>query len=230
MSSLKTGILVLLVIAIVIIGSWILLVQKSLPEQISEIKQRINSLEEELNNVRQQFLEIQAAQNESRLREEETLTLIQEMNSSLNQLFKMLERKPTLVSLKPVDTLSHYEVLQLLRQYFPGAEIRGVEGEKFQVTTLSQVQEFLKTMEMPQNLTQGDKVFWLIGKFSGTADWNQIPIGYIKYSDEEIFNILISQEGETLVIWKAFNCELGSRYCLEKITTPQEKVICVVIV
>ena len=98
-----------------------------------------------------------------------------------------------------VGSISHQDMICLLREKFPEASWRGAESSSFDLTSLSEVQRFLnEDLTDEEGLAdESDYIFRLMGSFNQPG-WEQIPVGWAKVSDGDFYMIVVVEvvEGE----------------------------------
>lgn len=161
--------------------------------EISGLKDKNNNLEAEINHLRTEITDLT---NQLNQRDKEITSLLDEI-----WVFKEL-----LAPISPPDIvgiISHNEIIDLLREYFPYAMFRGVEAPEFKLTTLEEIERFLQeddTDILPIGENKGDYIFRLIGEFSQPG-WEEIPVGWIKESDGDInIIVIVLEEGNAKIL------------------------------
>jgi len=120
-------------------------------------------------------------------------------------------------------SMTHRQMMELLREVFPNAEFRGVEEAEFDLTNKSEIERFLDEMPERSFSGQGDLVWRLMGEFTGQSGLEDIPIGWAKVSDGEFYPITVVKEGSQLAAFK-----IRSTYSLERISSDSNVKWCLV--
>lgn len=170
----------------------------SAQQQNSGLWEDKTALEEEILSLRDQIRTLEGDK-----------TVLQRQVSSLREQIASLQDQltggsQTYIPSPPqiVSTLTHREVLDILRDKFPQAMFRGAEGSRFEVTTLSEIERFLaedRTDQEDLSGGEGDYVFALMGSFNSPG-WETIPIGWAK-TDDDIYNVVIAREGTRIKVF-----------------------------
>lgn len=160
---------------------------EEIEEELSEAQSDISDLEEEIASLKEELRSLEEPA-------EEILEVAEEIPE--------VEVNISMLSPKVLDTISHDQMIDVLREKFPEAMFRGVEAASFEITSLSEIERFLEEDQIDKEDlggNKGDYVFRLMGQFS-QPNWEKIPVGWAK-SDEEIYNIVVVEENSQITVY-----------------------------
>ncbi|MDD5144909.1 MAG: hypothetical protein PHW72_02195 [Candidatus Pacebacteria bacterium] len=103
-----------------------------------------------------------------------------------------------------VERISHEDVMGLLRETFPEAQIRGSEKKYYDIVAVGEVESFLADFsnKSPGSAEESDMIFQFIGGLKQPG-WLGIPAGFMKAdSKSPICPIVIAKTGNTIKVFR----------------------------